>query len=46
MKTKYVALCTLLFCTLFSGSAFAQRKLDERRAVVPNGFVRIFNAFR
>jgi hypothetical protein len=42
MKTKYVALCTLLFCTLLSGSAFAQRKLDERRAVVPNGFVRIF----
>jgi DUF4097 and DUF4098 domain-containing protein YvlB len=39
---KNVVLCTLLFCTLLTGSAFAQRKLDERRAVVPNGFVRIF----
>jgi hypothetical protein len=30
------------FVALFAGSASAQRKIDERRAMVPTGFVRIF----
>jgi hypothetical protein len=38
---KKILLC-LIFLAMSAGSAFAQRKLDERRAVVPNGFVRIF----
>lgn len=35
-------LASVLALLLFAGSASAQRKIDERRAVVPNGFVRIF----
>ena len=35
-------LCALACLALLSNSAAAQRKLNERRAIVPNGFVRIF----
>lgn len=38
---RYLALALLLLGTATS-SAFAQRKLDERRAAVPAGFIRIF----
>lgn len=38
---KRILLC-VIFLALSAGQAFAQRKLVERRAVVPNGFVRIF----
>lgn len=33
----------LAFLAFWSEAAFAQRKLNERLAIVPNGFVRIFN---
>jgi hypothetical protein len=39
---KRLALCLLVFGAVLTNSAVAQRKLNERRAVVPNGFVRIF----
>lgn len=39
MKRFFASVLALL---LFAGSAPAQRAIDERRAVVPNGFVRIF----
>ncbi|MGQ0815975.1 MAG: DUF4097 family beta strand repeat-containing protein [Gemmatimonadota bacterium] len=32
----------IAFCGLLTNAAFAQRKLNERRAVVPSGFVRVF----
>jgi hypothetical protein len=40
---KKTALCLFTLLALFSNSALAQRKLNERRAVVPNGFMRIFS---
>jgi hypothetical protein len=33
---------SLVFVALYTGTASAQRKIDERRAMVPAGFVRIF----
>lgn len=41
MKKQIAALLLLVVC---STSAFAQRTLNERRAIVPDGFVRIFIA--
>ena len=35
-------LLSMLMLVAVAGNAFAQRKLDERRAVVPAGFIRIF----
>ena len=38
---KRTALCIIAFLALCTNGALAQRKLNERRAVVPNGFIRI-----
>ena len=38
---KKIALCLFVLLALSANSALAQRKLNERRAVVPNGFIRI-----
>jgi hypothetical protein len=42
MKLIARALFAIMMLVTATGSAFAQRKLAERRAVVPAGFIRIF----
>ena len=42
MKLMTRMLFAMMMLVTATGSAFAQRKFDERRAVVPAGFIRIF----
>ncbi|MGQ0563391.1 MAG: DUF4097 family beta strand repeat-containing protein [Gemmatimonadota bacterium] len=39
---KQTIFCLVMLFALCANAALAQRKLDERRAIVPDGFVRIF----